>query len=81
MTIFRRFDTCTNITLLSLQAELLAIQSEFQDLCKECDISDVGEEKSFTSDFYELLNSASLNGIRLKRSLEALRGKTSEYSK
>jgi len=80
MAIFRRFDTCTIINLLSLQAELLAIQQDFQDACHKCDMSPAGEEKWLTSDFYELMDSSSDNGVVLRKSLEALRQKSADYS-
>lgn len=80
LAIFRRFDMCTNVSILSLQAELLSVQQEFLNLCEKCDVSKAGEEKWYTSDFYELAESDGVVGLELKESLKQLRKISKKYS-
>jgi hypothetical protein len=80
LSIFRLFDICTHMSLMSLQAQLIVAQRDFQESCKKCDTSASEEETRFTGDFLELIESRSDNGIELQNALKAMSERTSEHN-
>ncbi|TVY80581.1 hypothetical protein LSUE1_G007655 [Lachnellula suecica] len=78
--IFRRFGTLNMVNLLSLQAELVQLQVEFQDICHEDDHSEDPSDKLFSSCFRDLRNSAGGVNDEQWRKLLDIRKKLSEYN-
>jgi hypothetical protein len=52
--IFRRFGSLNTLVLLSLQAKLINLESDFEEFCKKDDCSDVAEEKKYSTNFKAL---------------------------
>lgn len=54
LVIFRRFDDIAALRLLSLQADILILQAEFQRQCKENDTSENENERNYSQSFRQL---------------------------
>lgn len=78
--IFRRFGALNMVNLLSLQAELVALQVDFQDICHEDDHSNDPTDRLFSSCFRTLRNSNGAVNDEQWQKLLVIRRKLSEYS-
>ena len=54
--IFRRFAALDMLRLMRLQAELIDLETQFWDTCKEDDMSADSESNLFSTDFWILRN-------------------------
>ena len=76
--VFRRFGALGMINLLSLQAELISLETELRELWQEDDESSISDVRNYTSDFYRLRRSKAPNDDQLKL-LNESRQKLEQY--
>lgn len=78
--IFRRFDSLSMLNVLSLQAELLALQDELGDICFEDESSDDPAANAFAVNFFALRESEGGINDEQYQILIKIREKLREYS-
>jgi hypothetical protein len=79
--IFRRFSRLNMLVLMSLQAELMDLEDEFEQTCLEDEqVSDGDERKKFSVDFKALKAAKAPNDLQYKNLIK-IKDKLGEYSK
>ncbi|KAH0551432.1 hypothetical protein GP486_007354 [Trichoglossum hirsutum] len=80
MAIFRRFSALGMLDLLSLQAELMELEVKFRDICKEDDMSAVGDDKLHSLYFHALRKSEGGDNDEQYQMLVQIRVKLRAYN-
>lgn len=78
--IFRRFDSLSMLNILSLQAELIVLQNELQEICSEDESPDDPAANAFAVNFFALRQSEGRSNDEQYQIFVKIREKLREYS-